>query len=544
MFGTVSTRRFVAGLMIVRATDAADTGMRARTWARLGERTLTTRPQGPQAPQAPISPLVHAPDASTVGSVARLARFALLAGILLAMTACDASGHDATAGADESATPAPGLPSDPEAIGQAFVEALATGDLATAEAMEDPTMRSAAPAASLGVLWSQLQDQFGAYAGRLDTSVAAQDPYTNVTVTASFAKATVPLIVTVSADGMVAGFHLGQPGPAATPDGSAGTDGSEAPTERPASYVDPAAFTETEVTVGEAPWALPGTLSMPVGAGPFPAVVLLAGSGPNDRDETIGPNKPLRDLAWGLASNGIAVLRYDKRTKAHQAEMASLATVTVHEETMDDALIAVDLLRSTSGVDPDRVFVVGHSLGGYLAPRIAAKGSGRIAGIGVLEGNARPLQDVIADQLAYLASPEGGSDPQAQKLAEALPAQIALVESPDLSPSTPASQLPLGIPAAYWLDLRGYDPVAVAAGLSIPIFISQGGRDYQVRPSELALWRAGLAGRTDVTIREYPALNHLLLAGTGPARPAEYAVPGHVDAGLVSDLADWVRAAR
>jgi hypothetical protein len=433
---------------------------------------------------------------------------------------------------------------DPAAIGRAFIEALAGGDLAAAESMEDVTMRAAAPAAALGVLWAQIEGQFGTFAGIGEVTTTVNDPYTTAIVSARFANTTVPLLVAVSAEGEVAGLHLGQPGPAESAPGSSPAPTQAAASEAPAPYVDPSAFSETEVTVGEAPWALPGTLSMPAGAGPFPAVVLLAGSGPNDRDETIGPNKPLRDLAWGLASNGIAVLRYDKRTMAHQAEMAGLASITVHEETMDDALIAVDLLHATPNVDPDRVSVVGHSLGGYLAPRIAAEGSSRIAGIGLLEANARPLQDLIRDQLTYLASREGGSDPQAQAMVEALPSQIALVESPDLSPSTPASALPLGIPASYWLDLREYDPVAVAAGLPIPIFISQGGRDYQVPPSELAPWRAGLEGRPDVTIHEYPALNHLLMAGTGPGRPAEYAVPGHVDGALVDDLAAWVIAAR
>src|SRR5437868_1155092 len=72
-------------------------------------------------------------------------------------------------------------------------------------------------------------------------------------------------------------------------------------------------FDEREVTVGKGEWELPGTLGLPKGSGPFPAVVLVQGSGPQDRDETMGVNKPFQDIAWGLASNGIAVLRYDKR---------------------------------------------------------------------------------------------------------------------------------------------------------------------------------------------------------------------------------------
>jgi dienelactone hydrolase len=395
-------------------------------------------------------------------------------------------------------------------------------------------MRGAAPGATLDQLWQQLIAQYGAFGGLGDAQVAPAAPYMNATVQARFADATVPLIVTVGADGRVAGLHLGTPVPTVT--------GSPSPTPSPAAYVDPAAFTATEVTVGAAPWALPGTLLVPIGVGPFPAVVLVAGSGPQDRDETIGPNTPLRDIAEGLASKGIAVLRYDKRTRAHGSEMAAdPSAITVREETIDDAVAAVDLLRATPGIDPERVFVAGHSLGGYLAPRIAAQAPGRLAGIALLEANSSPLPQLIVDQYAYLASREGGGDQQAAAALETVRAQASLAGSAALSASTPASQLPLGVPAAYWLDLRTYDPLATIAGLSVPVFLAQGGRDYQVPPSELDAWRDALAGRHDVSIREYPELNHLLMAGSGPSRPAEYNVPGHVASEVVEDLAAWIQ---
>ena len=470
--------------------------------------------------------------------------------VSLVLTACGSTAP--TPGSTPSQTPQPpsttlGAPSpspagptgtpagsgvDAAAIGRAFVQALATGDFAVAEGMCDDAMRAAAPAAKLGQLWQTFTSQYGAFQGIADVKTTEQAPYTIAAVETTFATASVALAITVTAAGLVGGLHVG-----------AVQGASPGPSASPAAYVNPEAFAESDVTVGSAPWALPGTLSMPKGPGPFPGVVLVAGSGPEDRDETIGPNKPLRDIAWGLASAGIAVLRYDKRTLVYGVQMAQPPlsdSITVKEETVDDAVAAISLLRATPGIDSSRVYVVGHSLGGYLAPRIAAAAPGQLRGIVMLEANSRPLPELILAQVEYLASLSGSPDPSAQAQISALQAAIALAESPDLSPSTPASQLPLNVPASYWLDLRAYDAVAVAAGLTIPMLFTQGGRDYQVTEADFQGWKTGLSGHSDVTFNIYPALDHLLLAGTGPSTPAEYAVPGHVDAGLMDDLASWI----
>ncbi len=461
-------------------------------------------------------------------------RMMLIALVSLGLVGCGAGASPSSDVSSPGASPLGGEAGDPAAVGRAFVDAIAGGDTAAAEALEDDTMRAAAPAASLDQLWQQLVGQFGAFQRLGATETLAQAPYTLVTIEGMFENANLPLLVTVDSDGRVAGFHLGEPS----------APGSPGPSAPPASYVRPDTFTERDATVGSAPWALPGTLAMPDGDGPFPAVVLVAGSGPQDRDETIGPNKPLRDLAWGLASSGIAVLRYDKRTRTHGATMASdPSAITVREETVDDAVTAVDLLRRTPGIDPGRVFVVGHSLGGFLAPRIAAQAAGQVAGIALLEANSSSLLQLIVEQSEYLAGLQGSPSPQVSDQLAALRAQVARAEAPDLSPSTPASELPLGVPAPYWLDLRAYDPVATARGLDIPMFFSQGGRDYQVPPRELAAWRTALAGREDVAFHEYPELNHLLFAGTGASTPAEYTTPGHVAPEVVADLADWVLGA-
>ena len=306
---------------------------------------------------------------------------------------------------------------------------------------------------------------------------------------------------------------------------------------------DPGARRDLEVVVGGAPWSLPGTLTLPAADRPVPAVVIVHGSGPHDRDGTIGPNKPYLDLAEGLVDAGIAVLRYDKRTLARRTEMAPLAgTLTVDEEVVDDAVAAVGLLRATPAVDPDAVYVIGHSLGGYLAPRIAARAGGRVRGIAILSGNSRGLAEVMLEQTEAIAAAGGSLTPEATALLGTLRKQIARLERGDIRPDTPAAELPFGVPASYWLDLAAYEPVRTAASLGCPILVLAGGRDYQVTRADFDGWRQGLAGIEDVTFDWRPRLSHLLIDGDGPASPADYALEGHVDPGVTAALAGWLQA--
>ena len=273
-------------------------------------------------------------------------------------------------------------------------------------------------------------------------------------------------------------------------------------------------------------------------------MVLVHGSGPNDRDETIGPNRPFRDLAWGLASRGIAVLRYEKRTKHHRTKLALVANiVTVKEETVDDALAAVTTLRENESIDAESVFVLGHSLGGMLIPRIGARDA-NIAGFIVFAGTTRPFEDVYLEQVSYIFSLDGEvSETESQQL-EALQAQVARVKDPDLSAETPLSDLPLNIPAAYWLDLRGYDPANEAVGLRRPLFILQGGRDYQVTMDDFALWREALSELSRACLVLYDDLDHLFRAGEGPSGPDDYSRQAPVAPEVVEDVAGWIREGR
>ncbi|MEC3954396.1 hypothetical protein VMT65_15250 [Nocardia sp. CDC153] len=306
----------------------------------------------------------------------------------------------------------------------------------------------------------------------------------------------------------------------------------------PPDYADPRRFTEREITLGGGETAVSGTLTMPKGRGARPAVVLVA-SGAVDRDVTIGPNKPFKDLAWGLASRGAAVVRFDKLTYAHSG-FESAPGFTMVEEYLPHALAAVESLRREPGVDPARVYVVGHSGGGKAAPRIAAADSA-IAGVGILAGDTIPLTRSILRALAHIAEVQPDTD--MTETVESTRLQVARTESPTLSPETPTAELLFNWPASYWLDLRDYDQVATAAALNRPILLVQGGRDYQVTVEEdLRLWRNGLSGSPDVTIRVHAADDHLLFPGTGPSTPGDYVEPNHVDPEVITDIADWLGA--
>jgi dienelactone hydrolase len=416
---------------------------------------------------------------------------------------------------------------------RAFLTALEKGDFTPAEQDFDATMTKVFGPDKLEAMWTkQLPAQVGAFIKQGPARREETQGYQIVLVTCEFEKAKLDARVVFDKGGKIAGLQFVPTAPPVK--------------YEPPSYADPAKFIETEVTVGSGEWALPGTLTMPEGPGPFPGVVLVHGSGPNDRDESIGPNKPFKDLAWGLATRGIAVLRYDKRSKVYGKKILAdpklEATMTVQDETIDDALTAAALLEKTKGVDPKRVFILGHSLGGYLMPRIAlAAGPLDIAGFIIMAGLTRPLDDTILRQMEYIYGLAGPNlaDEDKKKL-EDVKAEVAKVKALTEADRGSTTKI-LGAMPAYWLDLRGYNPPEMAQSVKKPMLILQGEHDYQVTTEDFENWKKALGGRKDVEFRLYPKLNHLFFETPGMATPLDYTQKhGSVAPYVVDDIADWI----
>lgn len=416
-------------------------------------------------------------------------------------------------------------PIDYEAQGRAVVSDMAARHFDKVVSSFDERVAKALPADKLAQSWDSLLSQAGDFQSIEKVRHEEKQGYQVVYATCAFQRGKWDVIVVFDAQGHIAQFT------------SAPTE-SLAPWTQPG-YVANDKFHERDVSIGASPWQLPGTLTLPSGAGPFPAVVLVHGSGPNDRDEGIGPNKMFKDLAWGLASNGIVVLRYDKRTRVYGKEFVGQHSYTVNDEVIDDARAAVALLAAQPEVQPKRVFVLGHSLGAYLAPRIAT-GDPQIAGLIIMAGNTRPMEDLVVEQVRYSVGLAGKPTPDGEKLIAQAEQSAAEIRDPNLKPGVDVHFLGATIPSSYFLDLRTYHAPEVAAALHIPMLILQGDRDYQVGMADFGGWKKALDKNPAVTFKVYPGLNHMFMPGTGPSSDAEYLHPDHVPPDVLQDIEAWL----
>ena len=299
-----------------------------------------------------------------------------------------------------------------------------------------------------------------------------------------------------------------------------------------------------QIAVGVGSPPLKATLTLPAGKGPFSAIILVSGSGPSDQDETIGPDKPFRDIALGLAARGVATLRYDKRTRDYPQSF-NVRSATPTQEYVPDALAAIHLLQRQPAVNSHRIFVLGHSLGGTYAPLIARRAP-QVAGVILLAPGAESLGAALLRQLRYLATLPGTTGSQARAQLPEATRVAALITSPAaLRKVSPETSILGGAGPAYFLSELRYNEVATARALPQPLLILQGDRDYQVTvANDLDVWLRGLMGRKAVTVVQFPKADHLFLDGSGAPTPVEYQKPGHVDPKVMATIAAWLGRVR
>lgn len=323
-------------------------------------------------------------------------------------------------------------------------------------------------------------------------------------------------------------------------DGDAVADVSFAPEYEVPDYVDESVFAERDVTVDAGDVSLDGVLTVPDGAGPFPAVLLVHGAGIHDSDGSAGTSKILKDLAWGLAGEGIATLRYEKRLAEQEVEDANHTLDTI---VIDDAVAAVDELAVTDEVAEDAVFVAGHSQGGMCAPRIAARHGG-VAGVVVLDARADSTLD--PDDIAFMRyefEPDGDLSEEQEAELERERETVRRLAEGDYDDD----ETIWGRPGTWHRSVRNCDPTETASELDVPVFVLKTGRtDEEIQP-ELAAWFRDQFEKwraVDLVdgsrVEFYGDVDHYFQQGFAPTNPLSLYFGGSVADHVVSDLAVWI----
>lgn len=300
--------------------------------------------------------------------------------------------------------------------------------------------------------------------------------------------------------------------------------------------------TETIILNEGTKYPLKGMLTLPDGKGKFPAVVFVHGSGSSNMDEKVMKLTPFKDLAEGLAAKGIASIRYDKRSFAHGSKMIR-ELITVREETILDAVAAAELLRRDDRIDPERIFIIGHSMGALLAPRIDAEG-GNFAGLILMAGSLRKMEEILLYQFGeiYESSP---------KIAQwILKKQIAKYERffegmYDLTDEEAKKKKFGGGTTLYYFKEMGEHPAGgYLEKTDKPILVMQGAMDFQCKADiDFAAYRELLGNRENVTFRLYEGLNHCFtkaISGNIADSKKEYAVRRDVAPEVIKDIAEWI----
>jgi len=283
--------------------------------------------------------------------------------------------------------------------------------------------------------------------------------------------------------------------------------------------------------------SLPGTLLIPQENNKHKLVILVHGSGPNDRDETLAQLKPFKDLADGLYKEGVASYRYDKRSFVSAGSLPQ--NPTVDDIVTNDVLNIIEHFYNNDTFRNYKLYIIGHSLGAMMAPRIAKDANGKLSGLIMMAAPARPLSELILEQTTYLDSlyPSKEQD----KALKLITKQVDFMNSAHFNENSPADSLPLHQPASYWISFMEYNQVKTIEKLKTPFLILQGEKDYQVKMTDFNLWKNATKGMANISLKSYPGLSHMFMLSQGTPGLQDYEGEKHIPDYVISDIAGWIK---
>ena len=407
-------------------------------------------------------------------------------------------------------------------ISNSFLDEMSAGKFTEAQVFFDTTLKEKITPDNLKTVWGQITANFGNLESIDGAQNNVQGEYQVVILNGKFTKGNLDFRFVFNKEQKLVGFNI--------------LPGKPSSSYNLPAYADTTRYKENLITVTSGKYNLPAMLTIPKDSVKVPIVIFVHGSGPADMDESVGVQKPFKDIAAGLGSKGIATLRYVKRTVLYANEFSK--SFTTKEEVTDDALAMIAFAKNIPEVDPQQIYIFGHSLGGMLAPRIATLNPD-LKGIILAAAPAKKLQDISIEQNNYFYSlgkdtTKAGKEGLAKAIKELNFAKTITAKS------LPADSIVLGLPAAYWADLNDMNQVELAKKLKIRTFIIQGGNDFQVGVQDFNLWVGALKGKNNVDTKLYPMLSHLFSFSSEKGNVNQYQEPLHVDQPVIDDLVSWI----
>lgn len=421
-----------------------------------------------------------------------------------------------------------------------FTKHLNNNDIQAAMAMMDENMKGSMDG-KLEDVWGQLTSSLGQFVETGNYIGTSSDDYEALEMTLIFEKGKMVQRIVFSKENLITGLWYRN--------GEVESAGNNQSDKQISDNIQEITVT---IDAGEG-YPLEGLFTLPSSGDPAAVVVMLQGSGPSDRNETIGGNAPFRDIAHALAEKGIATLRYDKRTYTHGEAIASspdIAKLTIDEEVVNDAVAAVNLLKSQEGIDKDKIYLLGHSMGGGLLSYINSKGAD-CAGYIIMAGTPRNMWELSAEQNLLVADEfeESGKLEEAEEIRAFV--QQETQRASNLAKMTDEEALKeenalFGMSAWYLRKFEEIDSAALHNDDKKPVLVLQGEKDRQVTMADFQLWKEKLADHPNAEFISYPDLNHIFGNYKGDPVPftqmvnVEYAQETPVAEDVTNDIASWI----
>ena len=389
----------------------------------------------------------------------------------------------------------------------------------------DANMKSKVSKKQLEELWVQMESMAGSLNTVEEIKTTNIDGGIRQTAVLKFTNSALKLSLSENKNGKIAGLFISQLG------------------YQEPKYAEGLGVGKKYINFTSHSFNISGELVIPLDCKNCPVVIFVHGSGPNDKDETIGPNKVFYDLAMGLASKGIASYRYDKRSKLYPETTKD--QFDLYDETINDAISAFKTLKTDTSLQFGKYVMLGHSLGAYAMPLIADSLGEDLSGAILFSANARKLEDLIEYQMEYLTNFDGELTSAEQKIIKENTERAENIRTDNFTYETSSENLLAYWPGTFWKGIASYNPVATIKNNRItPFYILQGEKDYQITMTDFEIWRAEVGAQTNVTMMSYPGLTHLFTPTTSEkSGPNDYFLPNNVDFKVIFDIADWVRLA-